>query len=277
MSLSRAPSLVDFARAPRGRFLGGRGWVSFCLRADLWGFAVQGRLDDDAARALVTALSVELGDDVAPHASIVDMSRLAGVDPAVFRTIAVYVERHHGALARQVRRLAVVPGRGLEGAVVAGFFGVLPSPFPVVHVDDIDAGLRALALPEPRGLGDVEGSIAAALTVCGDDDVLPERVRALLRGAPRTGPADVARALSVSVRSLQRGLTTAGTSLRALQAEVRLELALARIRGSDAPLTTVALDAGYASLQHMARAVRAQTGSSPGALRAARGSTSAPR
>jgi hypothetical protein len=37
---------------------------------------------------------------------------------------------------------------GLEGAVVAGFFGVLEAPYPVTVVADTKAGMAALGAPE---------------------------------------------------------------------------------------------------------------------------------
>jgi AraC-like DNA-binding protein len=205
-----------------------------------------------------------------PHDSLVDMTRLAGVDPGAFALIARYVEDHRTALARQVRRLVVARGIGLEGAVVAGFFGVLPAPFPVEAVFDLDEGVRVLARHAPAHEPGIARAITAAIADAAADDVLPERVRAVLRASPRADLANVAQRLSLSARTLQRGLAAAGTSMTALQAALRLELALASIESGDAPLTTIALDAGYASLQHMARAVRAHTGHAPRDLRARR-------
>lgn len=265
--MTRAAALPDYARAPAGRYLAGAGWVAFCHSPALWGFALVGTPAPDAVLDLVAALATELAPGVLPHASLVDVRALAAVEPAAFAHFEAYVAANRTRLAQRVTRLAVACAPGLAGAAVAGFFGVTPAPFPVAVVPDVGAGLRFLELPP----ADVETALAAAVRDATEPEDLRAQVRAVLRRTPDATPAEVAVALGRSVRTLQRALAAAGTSHRAEQAGVRLETALARIRETDAPLTTIALSAGYASVQHMGRAVRAATGHSPSALRLARG------
>ncbi|HEX8243425.1 MAG TPA: AraC family transcriptional regulator, partial [Longimicrobium sp.] len=61
-----------------------------------------------------------------------------------------------------------------------------------------------------------------------------------------------------------------GASLGAYVRRLRLEWAAEALAGSDAPLATVALQAGFFDQSHFSRAFRAHTGVSPGAWRARR-------
>lgn len=269
--VEQTTSLADFAAAPLGRILVGRGFATFCAHERLWGFGLAGTLAVDDVRALVEALRLELEPHIAPHASLVDASALVSVDDAGFAVLQRYVTEQHQALGRAVTALAVVrPPAGLPGALVAGFFGVLRPPYPVFVVERVDEGLRALGVGGndvgafADGVGD---ALADALGASGAVPLV-ERVRALLKADPRLAPDRLARRLGLSLRTLQRQLGAHGTSTSALAADARLALALVAIEQGSAPLTSVALDAGYASLQHMARAVRAATGRAPSALRA---------
>jgi AraC-like DNA-binding protein len=261
-----APSATVFSQAPAGRFLSGPGWVSFCHSPALWGFALAGVPSAASVEALVAALSIELQPGVARHASLVDAQRLVGVEPAAFAAFERYVATHAARLAERVSHLAVVCAPGLSGAAVAGFFGVMPAPFPVSVVSDLESGLRVLHLTAPRLASDLARALASEQAPLDT----AAQVRAVLRGDPRATPAEVAHALCTTPRTLQRRLAAAGTSLRAEQSAARLELALRRIAETDESLTAIALACGYASVQHLGRDVRAAQGCSPSAWRVAR-------
>jgi AraC-like DNA-binding protein len=267
--MQRAPTLDAYRAAPAGCFLAGEGWLSFCARPALWGFALWGRVEAAALPSLLAGLRCELDDHTAPHASLVDARRLVGVDPAAFEALSGYVQTHHKALGRQVKALAIVHPAGFEGAVVAGFFDVLPPPYPVHLAATVEAGLGWL------GEGDDEVravalALNAAVAEASGEDPLRASLRALLRQDPRLTLDAAARALGVSGRTLQRRLAEHQSSFSDEQAAVRLALALLRITQTKDPLTHIALDAGFASLQHLGQAVRRETGRSPSALRAAR-------
>jgi len=268
--MEEAPSFEAYRAAPAGRAWRGDGWRVFCARAGvaahapgLWGFSIAGVVGADAAVALVEALRLELDADVAPHRSLIDARHLAAVEPRSFAVLSRYVETHHARLGAQVQSLAIVRPPGLEGAVVAGFFQVLPPPYPVHVVDSVDAALAALG-------EDVDAlrSLRAFLDATADDELLHARLRALCRERPLLELDEAARILLVSTRTLQRRLQAAGTSFSKVVAEGRLQEARARIEGSDVPLTTIALDVGFSSLQHLGQATRRAFGLSPSALRA---------
>jgi AraC-like DNA-binding protein len=77
----------------------------------------------------------------------------------------------------------------------------------------------------------------------------------------------VARLLGASRRSLQRRLAEESTSFEAIRRAARIVAATDALR-SDAPLAEVAWRCGFSDLPHMARAIKASCGMSPGLLRA---------
>ena len=81
-------------------------------------------------------------------------------------------------------------------------------------------------------------------------------------------PADVAAALGVAPRTLQRRLRAAGRDT--VQGEIlkaRVEHAKALLAGANALLPAIALQSGFGSLAAMSRAFRRHTGRPPSAFR----------
>jgi AraC-like DNA-binding protein len=247
---------------PTGCFVAGGGYAHFCASTTLWGVLLWASPDAVEMQALVRSLRIELGPPAEPHASVVDASRLERIDPTAFQVLGEYVEAERAALGRQVERLALVRPRGLEGAVVAGFFGVVAPPYPVSVFEELGDALgwldHAAAL----------ASIEAAYTAASATPPLVGSLRALLAERLRQiDLADAARALGVSLRTLQRRLGEAGTSFQDELAAARLRAAQRLLLGSDASLTTIAFEVGCASPQHFSQLFRKLTGESPSAWR----------
>jgi AraC-like DNA-binding protein len=89
----------------------------------------------------------------------------------------------------------------------------------------------------------------------------------LAEGAPIS---NVARALHVSVRSLQRTLADAGTSYRAVLDTVRRDLARDYLADAAVSICEVALLLGFSDQRSFHRAFERWTGESPGRWRALR-------
>jgi AraC-like DNA-binding protein len=98
---------------------------------------------------------------------------------------------------------------------------------------------------------------------------LVRTVRGLLwttEGVVRT-PADVARAVQMSPRTLRRKLTEGGTSLSTLLDEDRRERALLRLRSTDLSIAEIGERLGFHNTQNFERAFRRWTGTTPAAYR----------
>jgi AraC-like DNA-binding protein len=92
-------------------------------------------------------------------------------------------------------------------------------------------------------------------------------IEKLPAGTPSEG--GIARALNLSVRSLQRRLSDEHTTFKQLLDDTRRELALQYIRDPSVTITEMTYLLGYSEPANFSRAFKRWTGSSPSAVRAA--------
>ncbi len=262
--MKRTAQLASFRAAPVGLAHVGAHWVHFCEHAKLFGVLLWGRPGGDDIAALVRSLELELTPDIAPHQSLVDASRLTGADAAAFEVLGAYVVAQQADLARQVTRLALVRPEGMAGAVIAGFFSVTASPYPVQIFDDAPAALAWLG-EDPALATELDRIVSEGTGV----SELVARLRAALAEHLRTADlALAARALGVSERTLQRRLRAEDTSFAAELLAARLAEAQRQMRDTTEPLSTIAFTTGFSSQQHFSRAFKAAFGTTPSAWRA---------
>lgn len=81
---------------------------------------------------------------------------------------------------------------------------------------------------------------------------------------------DAARALHLSVRTLHRKLAAEGTSLQSVKDQLRRDLAIQRLTGSQDAIAAIAAQLGFDGPASFHRAFKGWTGSTPGAYRAVR-------
>lgn len=99
------------------------------------------------------------------------------------------------------------------------------------------------------------------------DRLLTERARAWLRAHPHADTAQLAQALHVSARTLQRQLQTCGTSVQALRDQVRQELATTYLLRTRWPIKRIAAAVGFDNDKSFMRAFKAWIGQTPAAFR----------
>ncbi|MCC7072327.1 MAG: helix-turn-helix transcriptional regulator [Deltaproteobacteria bacterium] len=262
-----APALVaatasQFARRPAGRFLARATSVHFCVEPTLWGLLLWGRPSAADALALGRSLVHELEPRVPPHRSLVDASGLEGGDEGAFALLQRYLTDNGAALAHAVTRLALIRPGGMRGALVAGAYQVVPSPYPVQVFNDVGAGLDWLdARHAQRSIEEMTRSVLGT-----SPTLLALRAHLDAHLAASLGSA--ARALALSERSLQRKLGEVGVTFQGETADARVRAAQRLLASGDAPITTIALEVGCASLQHFTALFRRRTGQTPSAWRA---------
>lgn len=180
---------------------------------------------------------------------LVWLLRLRRVTGAAIRCRALRLRHSGGAAAADYERLFGAPpvfGAGentltLDRAVL---------DLPLVEADP---ALRSMLTQQ------VEQRLA------GEDTLLGRARHELRRLLPqeRSGIDDLALALGLSERTLQRRLAEEGTSFRDLLDEVRRDLALAALRQPGATVTDVAFCIGFSDLTAFSRAFRRWTGENP--------------
>jgi AraC-like DNA-binding protein len=132
--------------------------------------------------------------------------------------------------------------------------------------------LHLLSTPRPQHRREPQVTLADVLRALhgGTPAGLPEIVTALVRvqvmeGAP--GLEGVAESLNTGPRSLQRELERQGTTFRDLALKVRIERARELLAEPDITVTQAAIDLGYSSPAHFARAFMRETGINPTTFR----------
>lgn len=240
----------------------GADWVHFCARPTLWGVLLWGRPGRDEVQALTRSLVKELEPPAIAHASLVDAHRIEGVDAGAFEALMGYVQAHRAGLASHVERLAIVRPAGMEGAVVAGFFEVLPKPYPVALFEDVTEALTWL---EVDGARQVEAELEALYAELAQTAPIVIALRGVLDDYPPIG--DAAKRLGMSERTLQRRLKEAETSYLEELNAARIRAAQGMLLDTDAPITTIALDVGCSSPQHFSALFRRLVGETPSQFR----------
>jgi len=257
-----------FRERPASGYLAGDAWIYFCVSPELYGFALWGSPEPEDMGVLVRLLEVEL--DRAPHAAIVDVRELTAALPASFEALAQYFFAHAPTLAERIERSAIVKGEGIVGAVAAGFMESVPPTFKASLANDLPAALEALGFAP-----DIAGAIDAAKA---EARAVPGVLRALRAWLDQhlaettiatAGTIDeAAHALATATRTLQRRLTEASTSFAEEIRLARVRAAKRMLADTDAPITTIAIDVGCSSPQHLSTLFKQYVGATPSAWRA---------
>lgn len=103
------------------------------------------------------------------------------------------------------------------------------------------------------------------------DDILPQITRMIASGmsSGNLSLVEISEQMGVSRRTLQRRLKDQGIEFSSLIEDVRRELALAYMQGSDYSVTEISLLVGYSESSSFTRAFRRWTGQSPQQYRVA--------
>lgn len=259
-----AADVESFLDDPVGRYVSGHGWVHFCAGPALWGAILWGRAERENLTRLFEVVEQTL-QRAGEHVSLLDIRGLEHVDLAGFSLVGRYVKKHRGTLAQRVIRHAVIRSETLVGAVAAGSYEIFAPPYPVSLFTDFPEAIAWLDPPmEPNALGGVS-------LLCDNAAGVPPLV-ARLRATVATDlvEADLSRAASrmgMSARTLQRRLKEAGTTFRAELDVTRVHAAQHRMLHTTEPLTHIAVDLGFSTLQNFSRQFRRVAGETPSGWR----------
>jgi AraC-like DNA-binding protein len=130
-------------------------------------------------------------------------------------------------------------------------------PIEVVH-HPLPAVNQELAIANDRIMGDFDRSLT-------DNSIIARVRRAVMDRLTSGKPSaqEVARALAVAPRTLQRKLQEEGTTFQEVSDEVRKELALQYVESGEYDLSVVTYLTGFASPSAFSRAYKAWTGRTP--------------
>lgn len=255
---------AQFRKTPHGYFVRGRTWLVWSWDRTLGGFTLWGTPDANDAAAVVELF--DLPPTPEPLDVLVDARRVEGVEPTGFAKFTAGLTRHLPVVEKVVRRTAVVLPGGWVGAVVAGVQHVVGSRYRWQTFSSMEPALEFLARRElPEALQEVAALVDETMN---QQPLVPRLEDFLAQRGFDVTIHDAALELGVSVRSLQRALSDGGTTYRDEVIRSRRLLAQKLLAETDDKLESVALSAGFSSLQHFSTQFKRWTGMTPSDYRA---------
>lgn len=251
-----ASTRTRFLESPIGRYVRGRTWISAAPCAGLYATIIAGRPSEDELRELGRTYAVRTG--ATSHVVLFDGSRVETVDAKAHDALLDQFTRGGAKYARHLKRVAVVHGDGLTGALFAGYPKVIRLRCESRAFRDTETALRWLDVA-PAVRTEVV-TLAESLRAAHPDRI---RLAAFLDERIDASLGDAARSLAIAPRTLQRILRHENTTFRDEVDRARWERASRAVRETDEPLTTIALGLGFASLQAFSVWFRTRAGVSP--------------
>lgn len=257
------PTLSAFFGRPARRYVVHRSFAYWQAERRVFGTMIWGRPDESDVVQMCAAHEVGANPLFRGHTSLVDLRGLEAVDFLAFERLLSYLKERRDEWSPNVSRQAVLHRGGPAHATVAGMFQFLQPAHPVAFFDD------PLAAYEFVGASDVCVELEELRkTLLG----LPEVVRRVQTAfevlPPRAGASAIARSVGMSVRSLQRHLAAAGSSLRLERQKHVLRESERLLEGTDLDLDAIAAQVGASSASHLVTLFKQHRGTTPGALRA---------
>lgn len=267
--MEAAPSYRELLDDPLGRYAFEERFAAWAIHRELAGFTIWGKPSVADADALFLPFNRPPPASIAVPCDVVfDIRRVSGIDPDTFEHFLRGAMARRGVYHERIRRQAVIRPSGLIGAAAEGMANLIAPAYGWCVCESLREGLEWLEVPNPE-------LVASELDALVDNAIagspLVARVRTWIeaRGGHST-IEETARALLLSVRTLQRSLGEAGTSFRQELDRVRLARSRQLLLESDLKLEAIAIKVGCANLGTFSNFFRRMTGESPSAFRAKR-------
>jgi AraC-like DNA-binding protein len=261
--MERAASIEGFLRDPVGHWVvPAPTAIVFCAHAELGGSVTWGRpTREDTERTLAAFEGLHHPAMAARFDVMLDGRAIEGVDPSSLSYLIEWLAHRREELTRRIRVQVGVISDSLTGVTLAGILPTLGDTHAFRVLRDRRSALRALG-----GSDALCDELDRAVELVRGE---PPQLRALrdrLRANASSSIEDVARALAISVRSLQRILQDCGTSFSDEVREARFAVARELLCESDIKIAALARQLGL-SENALTKLVRDKTGMTPLELR----------
>lgn len=193
-----------------------------------------------------------------------DVVNIPSESGGLYESLLVEIEHIPATLQRFATRPASPQGLNLRVPLSAELVDALSHAAILLSASDHASALAEHRLTEVLMLLAKEPAAAPLFS-----QSLAERIGWLVSGAPaeRWTAERLAKETGVAASSLRRKLAQQGTSLREIQASVRMRLAHDMLKADAGNLTQAASAAGYTSRSHFARRFREIYGHTPAQIR----------
>lgn len=254
---------LDRLLDPRaGRMWSGHDLVLWHPTRAVLGATLPRRLSTDGVLPVASAVERLVRERRAAKTLVLDVSRVhsEGCDESTLSAFRRFVLDPLVQHPARLTQALLVGGKGFAQSALIGSFVLARPTFSWVMHERLDGALAELELEAAEVLGAVSSELAPLGLV--------SRVRALIGDDPSLGLRDVARALSLAPRSLQRTLAESATTYAQERLDVRLEMAASQLMRTSEKTENIAHRVGYASLAHFLTVFKHRFGSSPREFRA---------
>lgn len=266
IAVSSAQKLVA---DPVGHFVEGKSFVAWVQTAGRMGGLHLGPFDHADRQMMAELFPIVASPSLAARYDLVhDLSRVGAFDRDEFAFFENFLAHWIDQLATRVRRLAVILPGELAGATLSGMF----HKWVVPRFDARLCTTTAEMFDFLAITGGERDELARLYETHADPDLRRRVCSEIAKFPIDTSIERVAAALGTSVRSLQRRLTSLGTTFRRELMATRVRLACSRLLDPAAKIETIAREVGFQSPEAFTAMFRKVMGESPSRFRSRRAS-----
>jgi AraC-like DNA-binding protein len=191
---------------------------------------------------------------------LIDAARCREPNPTTFSRAVSFMAARRARHAASIEQLAVVVPQGLAGAVFVGVSVIIQPEFALRLFSDVSAALEWLQCENPEALAE---ELAGLQRMDADKSLLESLHRLFMETEFAVSLNQAARRFGMSQRTLQRRLSAARTTFHAELSKAKLAMAKTLLALGGRSITTIALELGFASVQHFSARFSAVYGQSP--------------
>lgn len=191
---------------------------------------------------------------------LIDAARCRDPNPTTFSRSLSFMTARRERHAANIEQLAVVVPQGCAGAVFVGLSVIIQPEFALRLFSDVNAALAWLQCEQHEALAH---ELANLNRLDADNSLLESLHRLFMETEFDVCLSQAARRFGMSQRTLQRRLSAASTTFHAELSKAKLAMAKTLLSLGGRSITTIALELGFASVQHFSARFSAVYGESP--------------
>lgn len=227
---------------------------------DLLGFSVWGDRDRGSFEQQACILDHFTEPTHPRQRVLIDASRCREPNPTTFSRAVSFMASRRARHAASIEQLAVVVPQGVAGAVFIGVSVIIQPEFALRLFSDVNPALAWLQCENPEALAQ---ELAGLQRLDADKSLLESLHRLFMDTEFAVSLSQAARRFGMSQRTLQRRLSAARTTFHAELSKAKLAMAKTLLSLGGRSITTIALELGFASVQHFSARFSAVYGQSP--------------
>ncbi|MFT3928611.1 MAG: helix-turn-helix domain-containing protein [Myxococcales bacterium] len=259
------PNLEPFLVPPVDNLvLMGRTFAFWQSSQRIHGTLMWGRPNEDDVVTMSNIWDTHQRSPFGRDPTLTDIRHLDGLDLLAFERLLITFREKHDEWTVRAGPQAILHAGGLAGAAILGAVQLTGAGYQLAAFDKVGPALAWAARPEFE-----EDYLQLRASLLGLPDIV-RRVRAAIAASDLRSTRAIARSLGLSVRSLQRHLADAGTSIRAERTHHLIHRAEQLLEGTNLDLTAIAAMLGLGSATRLVSLFRSVHGKTPGTFRAER-------